>query len=114
MITVSRIFDILQRQKTLFPKPDSLLSKVNGKWTPVSTEDFIINAEKFGQGLLKKGLGKGEKVAIISANRPEWNIIDMGMLQAGIINVPIYTTLSESEIIFILNDCGAKLVFAGD
>ena len=51
---------------------------------------------------------------MISANRPEWNIMDIGMLQAGIVNVPIYTTLSEPEIAFILNDCKARLVIAGD
>ena len=114
MITVRRIFDIPARQKELFSKPDSLLSKMDGKWIPVSTETFLDNANNFSLGLLAKGLKSGDTVAIISANRPEWNIIDIGMLQAGIVNVPIYTTLSDSEIIFILNDCKAKLVFAGD
>ena len=50
----------------------------------------------------------------MSANRPEWNIMDIGMMQIGVVNVPIYTTLSENEIAFILNDCQAKLMFVGD
>ena len=114
MVAIRRIFDIPQLQKELFSKPDCLLSKNNGKWIPTSTDEFIETADKFGIGLINFGLKKGDKVAIISANRPEWNIIDIGMLQVGIINVPIYTTLSELEIIFILNDCNAKIVFAGD
>ncbi len=114
MVTVSRIFDILTRQRDLFSKPDALLEKSQGKWKPASTEQFIDKANKFGMGLLNYGLARGDKVAIISANRPEWNMIDFGMLQVGIINVPLYTTLSELEIIFILNDCNAKMVFAGD
>jgi long-chain acyl-CoA synthetase len=114
MITVRRIFDIPQRQKDLFPKTDSLIAKKNGIWTPYSTEAFIDNANKFSMGLLALGFKKGDTAAIISANRPEWNIADIGMLQTGVVNVPIYTTLSESEIIFILNDCKAKIVFAGD
>lgn len=114
MVTIRRIFDIPQHQKELFSKPDSLLSKSNGKWVPISTDEFIETADKFGLGLINFGLKKGDKVAIISANRPEWNIIDIGMQQVGIINVPIYTTLSELEIIFILNDCNAKMVIAGD
>ncbi len=114
MITVRRIFDIPQRQKELFSKPDSLIAKKNGQWMPFSTDSFIDNADKFSLGLLALNLQKGDTAAIISANRPEWNIADIGMLQAGIVNVPIYTTLSEQEIIFILNDCKARLVFAGD
>ena len=114
MVTIRRIFDIPQHQKELFSKPDSLLSKCNGKWIPISTDEFIGTADKFGMGLINLGLKKGDKIAIISANRPEWNIIDIGMQQVGIINVPIYTTLSELEIIFILKDCNAKMVIAGD
>ncbi len=65
-------------------------------------------------GLMKLGLKKDDKVAIISNNRPEWNFADLAMQQLGIVNVPIYTTLSESEIAFILNDCGATLMFVSD
>jgi long-chain acyl-CoA synthetase len=114
MKSLRRIFDIPRRQLELFPKVDSLSGKENGKWVSYSTENFLITADNFGMGLIIEGLKKGDTVAIISANRPEWNIADIGMQQVGIINVPIYTTLSEPEIVFILNDCGAKMVLAGD
>lgn len=114
MVNVSRIFDFPYRQLEKFSKSDSLLCKQNGKWIPFSTQNFVDNATAFSLGLIASGMKKGDTAAIISANRPEWNITDIGMLQAGVVNVPIYTTLSDSEIVFILNDCKAKMVFAGD
>ncbi len=111
---VTRLFEFIRHQAENFPKNDALAAKENGSWRPYSTDDIIRLADEFSLGLLALGLKPGDKVAMISANRPEWNFADIGMMQIGVINVPIYTTLSESEIRFILNDCGAKLVFAGD
>jgi long-chain acyl-CoA synthetase len=114
MTAVSRIFDIPYRQKQLFAKSDSLLAKEDGRWIPYSTDEFVSTAEKFAAGLIAAGLQKNDTIAIISANRPEWNMADIGIQMAGLISVPIYTTLSESEIIFILNDCKAKMIISGD
>ncbi len=114
MVNVTRIFDIPRRQKEKFAASKSLVGKINGDWKAWSTDEFIDSANLITKGLLTIGIKKGDAVAMIAANRPEWNILDLAMLQGGIINVPIYTTLSENEIAFILNDCKAKLVFAGD
>lgn len=114
MVNVTRIFDIPRRQKEKFAAEKSLLGKINGEWKSWSTNDFIEDANSISKGLTELGINTGDAVAIISANRPEWNVVDIGMLQAGIVNVPIYTTLSEPEIAFILNDCKARLVIAGD
>lgn len=111
---IKRLFDIPRRQLTLFPKDDALTAKENGQWVPYSTSYFVDMIDRVSCGLLAAGIGPGDKIAIISANRPEWNFVDHGMMQIGAVNVPIYTTLSEPEIKFILNDCGAKMVFAGD
>ncbi|MBK9524660.1 MAG: long-chain fatty acid--CoA ligase [Bacteroidetes bacterium] len=111
---ISRLFDIPKRQLELFPKKDALASKVNGTWVLTSTEEFLKKADQISEGLLAMGLKKGDMIGMMSANRPEWNIMDIGMLQTGVVNVPVYTTLSESEIVFILNDCSAKYMFAGD
>ncbi len=111
---ISRIFDIPFHYHTKFPKNNALAAKVNGSWELYSTADFIRNANSLSCGLMKLGLKKDDKVAIISNNRPEWNFVDIGMLQIGVVNVPIYTTLSESEIAFILNDCEASLIFVSD
>ena len=114
MPKITRLFDIIRHQQESFPNPKSLNAKVNGQWISTSTEDYIRQGEWMSKGFLALGLQRGDTVGIISANRPEWNISDLGMLQSGIVNVPIYTTLSEQEITFILNDCKAKLVLAGD
>lgn len=114
MANVTRIFDIPRRQQELFATKNSLLAKIDGSWKAWSTDDFINSANDFSKGLLELGLKAGDCIALISPNRPEWNIADIGMLQVGVVNVPIYTTLSESEIAFILNDCKAKYVITGD
>src|ERR1043166_3888999 len=114
MTSLQRLFDILSRQEELFPKEDALAAKVNGAWKATSTAGFRKDADRASKSFLSLGLKKGDTVAIISANRPEWNMLDIGLQQAGIVSVPIYTTLSESEIAFILNDSETKFVFAGD
>jgi long-chain acyl-CoA synthetase len=111
---IARLFEFIDHQAAAYPKSDALAGKVDGVWKKYSTDDFIGMSRRLAHGFLAAGLNPGDKVAMISANRPEWNFADIGMQQAGIINVPIYTTLSESEIHFILSDCGAKMVLAGD
>jgi long-chain acyl-CoA synthetase len=113
-MSITRIFDIPYREKELFPGQMMLAGKENGQWKKWTTTEVISTARALSKGMINNGVVKGDKVSIISANRPEWNITDIALLQAGIINVPLYTTLSESEIIFILNDCKVTMVFAGD
>ena len=111
---VTRLFEFIRHQAECCPKPDALAAKVNGSWSTFSTGEFIVNAERFSAGLVAMGFVQGDKIAIISKNRPEWNFADIGMMQIGVINVPIYTTLSEAEIKFIIQDSGAKMVLTGD
>ncbi len=114
MQDITRIFDILEKQKNSLPLENALNAKVNGEWKQTSTDEFWKLASVVSFALWAMGLKKDDKVAIVSNNRPEWNIVDMGMLQAGIVNVPLYTTLSPQETQFILNDSGAKLIFVSD
>lgn len=114
MQDITRIFDILDKQKNTLPLDDALCGKVNGEWKKTSSYDFWMMASRVSYALWSTGLVKDDKVAVISNNRPEWNILDMGMLQAGVVNVPLYTTLSAQETLFILNDSGAKLIFVSD
>ena len=114
MQDVTRIFDILDRQKNSLPLDNALCGKVNGEWKETSTWDFWVKATRVSYALWSMGLQKDDKVAVISNNRPEWNMLDMGMLQIGVVNVPLYTTLSAQETQFILNDSGAKLIFISD
>ena len=102
---------MLERYKQNFIKEDAFGVKSNGKWIKFSTYDYINNANFFSLGLLSLGYKKGDKIASITNNRPEWNFIDMGMSQIGVIHVPIYPTISTEEYDFILKHADVKAVF---
>ena len=109
---VTRIFDLLPRYKKTFRvKDDALAGKEDGKWVKYSIDQYIETANNISYALLKSGVKKGDKVATITQNRPEWNFLDMGILQIGAIHVPIYPTISESDYKFILKHAEVKLVF---
>jgi long-chain acyl-CoA synthetase len=109
-MTYSRIFDLLDIQVKEHNKPDALCAKENGKWVNYSADDFIRKSRDFSYGLLHMGIKREDKIAIISNNRPEWNMADMGILQAGAIDVPIYPTVSDHDLNFILKNAEIKYV----
>lgn len=111
---IKRIFDLHFHQLNNYPKSDSLTAKINGEWVPISTQSFIEQAEDVSAALLEKGLKPGDKIALISNNRPEWHILDLGILMAGMINVPIYPTITEEDYKYIMNDAECKLCFVAD
>jgi len=112
MQDVTRLFDILPHYaKSFKPKDDVLAGKDNGKWVKYSIDEYISAAENISFGLLKLGVKPGDNVATISGSRPEWNLVDMGIQQAGAIHVPIYPTISESDYKYILEHAGVKVIF---
>lgn len=111
---LTRIFDILELHTNVHKKTDALNTKVNGEWVNYSSEEYKQLSTEFSYGLLELGLQKGDMVALISNNRPEWNFVDMGCQQAGIIDVPIYPTISLEDYKYILNHCEPKLIFVSD
>jgi long-chain acyl-CoA synthetase len=110
----TRLFDIIYYQQEKYSKTDCFNYKYNGVWRHYSTKESIEIANKVSKSLLKLGLQPDDKVALISPNRPEWNFLDLGMLQVGVVNVPIYPTISEADYKFIFNDAGIKYVFVAD
>lgn len=111
---VTRIFDLLDRYSSTFPRQDALAGKKNGDWVKHSTDEYIKMSNLFGIGLLAMGFQKGDKIATVTNNRPEWNFADMGMLQAGIVHVPIYPTISSDEYRHILSHSDASAIFISD
>ncbi len=109
---VTRLFDLLPYQLDKNPKEDSLANKVNGQWVKYNTKQVYDIVNKISLGLLKLGIKKDDKIAIISTNRPEWNFLDLGIQQLGAIPVPIYPTVTEEDYKFIFNDAEVKIVFA--
>ncbi len=114
-----RLFDCIEHQLNNFPKEDMLSAKENGQWKSYSTKEIAQNVNELSAGLLSLGLSANDftpegsdKIAIISANRPEWLIADMAAQQLGIIWVPVYPTTNPLELTFILNDASVQYMFA--
>lgn len=114
MGTVSRVFDLLDYNKSNYNSQDILASKVAGNWKTHSIDNFIIYADEISRGLLKMGIQKDDKVAVMSPNRPEWNFCDFGIMQIGAAQVPMYPTLAAADIKFILKDAEVKIIFVSD
>ena len=114
MNSIKRIFDIPEFQAKNFPLDVALAAKENNKWKTYSTKEYLNNANLISKGLLKLGIKPGEKIAMISNNRPEWNIMDIGILQIGAIDVPVYPTITEKDYKFIFNDAEVKLCIVSD
>ena len=109
---VTRIFDLLTRYKKKFKLKEGVVAgKENGEWIKYNIDQYIEIVNDISYGLLKLGVKKGDNIATISNNRPEWNFIDMGILQTGAIHVPIYPTICESDYQYILNHAEVKYVF---
>jgi long-chain acyl-CoA synthetase len=112
--TVTRTFDILERALNEFPREDAIGGKKDGKWYTFSTEEYNMKSHQFALGLLSLGLKKGDKVATVTTNNPEWSIADMGMAMTGIVHVPIYPTLGDDEYKYILQHAEVKILLVGD
>ena len=110
----TRVFDIIYSQRKRFPKSDSVANKVKGEWIKFSTDDYIQTGTEVSFGLLKMGIQKDDKIAIISQNRTEWNFIDLGIQQIGAISVPLYPNITVEDYRFILKDSESKLVFVSN
>ena len=109
---IKRLFDLLPNYEASFkPKDDVLAGKVKGEWVKYDIKAYREFADHISYGLLALGIKKGDKIATISNNRPEWNFIDMGIMQTGAIHVPIYPTISEDDYKYILKHAEVKYVF---
>ncbi len=115
---LKRLFDFLTKQVAAQPNRPFLSAKLavaSGKvWKNYSFADVQDEANRVSQLLLDLGLKKDDKIAIISANRPEWNFVDLGTMQIGMIPVPMYPTISEKDYEFIFNDASIQYAFVGD
>jgi long-chain acyl-CoA synthetase len=115
MTTLTRLFDFPYYQLEKYPIADAFVTKYNGVWEKTSTQTYINKANAISRALLRLGIQKDDKIAIISSNnRTEWNIMDIGILQTGAQNIPIYPTISEEDYAYILNHSEALYCFVSD
>src|SRR5262249_42138770 len=89
----------------------AMMHRQGGKWLPISSQEFGRNVARTARALHEWGIGKGDRVGILSENRPEWPVADMAILLLGAISVPIYTTLTADQTAFVLNDSGCRALF---
>ncbi|MBD1434749.1 AMP-binding protein [Sphingobacterium sp. DN00404] len=114
MSKLNRLFDILDGYTSTDTNTCMVAGKRNGEWQLVTSERFMTLTNNLSKALLSKGLKKGDKVALMSGNRPEWNIVDFACNQLGIAIVPLYPTLSAQDLSFILHNAEVKLLFASN
>lgn len=92
-------------------KPDALNHKIGDDWVNISAQSFVDRVRNVALGLADFGVKPGDRIALLSENRPEWSIADLAILSLGAINVPIYTTQAVDQIRYILSDSGARAIF---
>jgi long-chain acyl-CoA synthetase len=107
-----RIFDYLFQYCDRHPGKTLYQYKKEGKWHDITVNQFLTDAQNLSKALYAKGIRKDDKVAIVSANRPEWNLVDFACQLLGAVSVPIYITLTEEDIAYIFQDAGVKMAFA--
>ncbi len=109
---VTRLFDLLDNYLEKYPKQDAALAcKRNGVWEKFSIQKYIELTNFISFGMMKLGIKPGDKVGIVSGNRPEWNMIDFATMQIGAISIPIYPTISQDDYRHILNHAEMKMIF---
>src|SRR5215212_11127881 len=92
-------------------KDDALNHRSEGKWHNIPAATFVERVKNVALGLASLGVRPGDRIALLSENRPDWSIADLAILSLGAINVPIYTTQALDQIDYILSDSGARAIF---
>lgn len=111
---MTRLFECLDFQIQTSPVEDAIAAKINGEWKKYSSQKVKSIVNQLSAGLLDKGIGKGDKVGLVSFNRPEWVFVDLALSQIGAISVPMYPNSTSEDYAFIINDAEVKLTFCGD
>ena len=114
-IEITRLFDFPYYQLEKYNLEASLVTKYKGEWVKTSTKEYLDKANAVSRALLKLGINKNDKIAVISTtNRTEWNIMDIGILQTGAQNIPVYPTISADDYEYVLNHSESVLCFVSD
>lgn len=109
---VTRLIDLLPYYLEQHPNQDTAFAaKRNGTWRKFSIQEYAETTNFLSYGFMQMGIEPGDKVAIVSSNRPEWNMLDMAVMQIGAISVPIYPTISQADYKYIFNHAEIKVLF---
>jgi long-chain acyl-CoA synthetase len=111
---IRRTFDLIDINVEKYPRKDMYGGKLDMEWKTFSTDEVRDNVNRLSYGLLSMGYKKGDRIATISGNKPEWNFVDMGLAQAGFIHVPVYPTISTEEYSYILEHAEVRAIIIGN
>lgn len=114
MSNSKRIFDIIEQYSQQYSKPVMLAGRKGDSWNKFSTDEFISSMNNLSKALIHKGINKGDRIALMSGNRPEWNLVDFASNQIGAAIVPLYPTLSNTDLSFIVGDAEIKILFVSN
>jgi long-chain acyl-CoA synthetase len=109
-----RLFDLLHHLKQMPEKDDALAAKENGVWRRYSTSEYIDTVQNLSYAFLHLGFKPGDKIGLISNNRPEWNFVDYACLQTGTINTPLYPTISDHDLKHVIAEAEVQYFFVAD
>ena len=113
-MAIQTLCELFYRSVDTFKKSDHLRYKQDGAWRAISSDEFRRAVEELSAGLAALGIGKGDKVAILSENRPEWAFADLACLCAAAVDAPIYSTLMPAQVLYILNDSESRAIFVSN
>jgi len=113
-MTITRVFDIIERLSTYAPKENLVNEKKSGSWRGYSFAEFDEITNALACGLLAMGLEPGDRVMLIAANSPHWNFVDYGCQKAGLITVPVFPTVSHDDFTYILKHSASKIIFCSE
>jgi long-chain acyl-CoA synthetase len=111
---LTRLFDLIPYEISTYDKKVAFAEKRQGTWKTFSAKDLKRVVDNVSLGLLASGISAGDKVAIISENRPEWNFVDFALQQVGAVSVPIYPTTTTQDYAYIFDQAEVKMIFVGD
>ena len=115
MAEITRLFDFPYYQRDTYNLDKAFTTKYNGKWESISSQDYIDKANAISRALLRLGVKKNDKIAVISTNnRTEWNLVDIGVLQIGAQNIPIYPTICAEDYEYVINHSESIYCFVSD
>lgn len=108
------LFDLIKNYEKQFTKDIMVAGRSKDGWRTFSTNEFVDIVNNLSKGLIAKGIKKGDRIALMSGNRPEWNFIDFACNQLGVATVPLYPTLSNQDLVFILDNAEVKMLFVSN
>ncbi|HXU28494.1 MAG TPA: long-chain fatty acid--CoA ligase [Bacteroidia bacterium] len=110
----SRLFDLLADLKQMPLKDDALAAKENGTWRKYGTQEYIDTVNYLSYAFIDLNIKSGDKIGLISNNRPEWNFVDHACLQTASINTPLYPTISDHDLKFVITDAQIQYFFVSN